>query len=99
MEQDIQTIDLETPIQFGDQEIKQLEIRKPNVAALQGVKLADLLQGDIAAVLTILPRVCTPSLTKGQINQLDVADVAQIAGSIMLFLQPKSVRAQLLQQQ
>ena len=38
-----QTIDLDTPVKMGDLEIKQLEIRKPNVQALQGVKIADLL--------------------------------------------------------
>jgi len=96
---DIQTVDLEKPVLMGTLEITTLEIRKPNVQALQGVKIADLLQGDVTAICTVLPRVCTPELTKTQINQLEPADLTQIAGAIMLFLQPKSVRAEVLRQQ
>ncbi len=94
-----QTIDLDTPVKMGDLEIKQLEIRKPNVQALQGVKIADLLQGDVNSICTILPRISSPTLTKAEINQLEPSDIAQVAGVVMIFLQTKSVRAQLLQQQ
>lgn len=96
---DVQTVDLETPVLMGTLEITTLEIRKPSVQALQGVKIADLLQGDVTAICTVLPRVCTPELTKTQINQLEPADLTQIGGAIMLFLQPKSIRAEVLRQQ
>ncbi|KRI03930.1 MULTISPECIES: phage tail assembly protein [Acinetobacter calcoaceticus/baumannii complex] len=96
---DIQTVDLEKPLMMGNLEIPSLEIRKPNVQALQGVKIADLLQGDVTSICTVLPRICTPELTKSQINQLEPADLAQIGGAIMLFLQPKSTRVQVLRQQ
>ncbi|KQE10877.1 phage tail protein [Acinetobacter pittii] len=96
---DIQTVDLEKPLLMGNLEIPSLEIRKPNVQALQGVKIADLLQGDVISICTVLPRICTPELTKSQINQLEPADLAQIGGVIMLFLQPKSTRVQVLRQQ
>lgn len=96
---DVQSIDLDSPIMMGTLEITSLEIRKPNVTALQGVKIADLLQGDINAICTVLPRICTPTLTKSQINQLEPSDLAQAGGVIMLFLQPKSVRVEVLRQQ
>lgn len=96
---DVQTIDLEKPVMMGNLEITTLEIRKPSTQALQGLKIADLLQGDVTAICTILPRVCSPELTKSQINQLEPADLSQIGGAIMLFLQPKSVRAEVLRQQ
>ena len=96
---EVQTVDLEKPVMMGNLEINTLEIRKPNVQALQGIKISDLLQGDVTAVCTVLPRVCTPELTKSQISQLEPADITQICGVIMLFLQPKSVRAEVLRQQ
>lgn len=95
---DVQTVDLEKPVMMGNLEISTLEIRKPNVQALQGIKISDLLQGDVTAICTVLPCVCTPELTKSQINQLEPADITQIGGVIMLFLQPKSVRAEVLRQ-
>lgn len=96
---DIQVIPLEVPIMMGTLEITSLEIRKPNVTALQGVKIADLLNGDVTAICTVIPRVSTPTLTKSQINQLEPSDLAQIGGALVLFLQPKSVRAEVLRQQ
>ncbi len=50
---DIQTVDLEKPLLMGNLEIPSLEIRKPNVQALQGVKIADLLQGDVISICTV----------------------------------------------
>lgn len=97
LQQDSHTIDLDEPIMMGETKITQLVIRKPNVRALQGVKIADLLQGDVSAICTVLPKVSSPTLTKQQIEQLEPADLAQIGGVMMTFLQPKSVRQQLLQ--
>lgn len=97
--QETQRIELDSPITMGDTTIDVLEIRKPNVQALQGVKIADLLQGDVSAICAVLPKISTPTITKSQVLQLDPADIAQIGGSLMLFLQPKSVRAELLQTQ
>lgn len=96
---DIQVIPLEVPLMMGTLEIKSLEIRKPNVTALQGVKIADLLNGDVTAICTVIPRVSTPTLTKSQINQLEPSDLAEIGGALVLFLQPKSVRVEHLRQQ
>lgn len=48
---DVQTVDLDSPIMMGNLEIKSLEIRKPNSEALQGLKIADLLQGDVSSIL------------------------------------------------
>ena len=67
---DVQTIPLETPLMMGSIEINALDIRKPNVPALQGVKIADLLNGDVTAICTVLPRISTPTLTKTQIKTL-----------------------------
>lgn len=97
--QDSQTIELDAPLMMGDTTITHLEIRKPNVQALQGVKIADLLQGDVTAICHILPKISNPTITKAQVQQLDPADIAQIGGAVMVFLQPKSVHAELLQTQ
>ena len=96
---DIQIVDLESPVMMGTLEINSIEIRKPNVTALQGVKIADLLNGDVTAICNVIPRVSTPTLTKSQINQLEPSDLAQIGGVLVLFLQPKSVRVEHLRQQ
>ncbi|MBK0062613.1 MULTISPECIES: phage tail assembly protein [unclassified Acinetobacter] len=96
---DVESIDLDQPIKMGSIEITQLEIRKPNVPALQGIKIAELLQGDVDAICKVIPRVTNPTLTRAQIIQLEPSDIAQIGAVLMLFLQPSSVRAAILQEQ
>lgn len=96
---EVQTVQLDAEIKMGDQTITELEVRKPNTQALSGVKIADLLQGDVNAICKVLPRVTTPTLTPSQVQQLEVSDIAQIGGALMLFLQPKSQRAEILRQQ
>ena len=96
---DVQTIELDADIQIGGEHLEKLDIRKPNAQALSGIKIADLLQGDVNAVLKVLPRVSTPTLTQQQAQHLEPCDIAQIGGALMLFLQPKSQRAEILRQQ
>lgn len=96
---DFHVIELDTPLMMGSKEITEVEVRKPNALALQGLKIADLLQGDVTAVLTLLPKVTTPTLTSAQTQQLDPCDIAQFGAVFITFLQPKSRRAALLQQQ
>lgn len=96
---DVEVITLDTSLMMGTQEITQVEVRKPNAKALQGLKIADLIQGDVNAVLTLLPKVTNPTLTPGQVQQLDPCDIAQFGAVFIAFLQPKSTRAALLQQQ
>lgn len=94
-----QTVYLDLPFKSGGIEVTKIDVRKPNVHALKGLKIADLLQGDVTSICTILPRISTPTLTPHDVNQLEPSDIAQVAGVIMLFLQTKSVRAELLQKQ
>ena len=82
---DVEVIYLDKPLKMGSMEITQLDIRKPNVMALQGVKITDLIQGDVTAICTVIPRVSSPTLTKAQINQLEPSDLAQIGAALMLF--------------
>lgn len=96
---DVQTIELDADIQIGGERLEKLDIRKPNAQALSGVKLRDLLEGDVNAVLKVLPRVSTPTLTSQQAQQLEPCDIAQVGGALMLFLQPKSQRAEILRKQ
>ncbi len=99
IQSETQTIDLDQPLKMGGLEVSKIEIRKPNTQALKGLKIADLLQGDVTSICTILPRISSPTLSQYDVNQLEPSDIAQVAGVIMLFLQTKSVRAELLQKQ
>lgn len=98
---DVEIIDLDTPFKLGQTEIKSVEVRKPSVMALRKVRIADILNGDVNSICILLP-LCTtnPTLTKHQLDTLiDPVDIIQMGASIIGFLQPKSVRAELAHQQ
>lgn len=90
MEQSENTVVFETPLKRGDSEIKQVELIKPTAGSLRGVRLADLCQSDVDALLTVLPRITLPSLTKAECNALDPIDLISLGGKVIGFLQTKS---------
>lgn len=91
MEQNENTVIFETPIKRGDTEITQVELIKPTAGSLRGVRLADLCQSDVDSLLTVLPRITSPSLTKAECNNLDPVDLISLGGKVIVFLTSKSV--------
>ena len=51
---------LDTPINRGDQTITRVQVRKPNAGALRGLSLVEVLQMNVTALQTLLPRVTEP---------------------------------------
>lgn len=90
MENKENVITLETPIIRGDLVISSIELIKPNSGALRGTRLADLAGSDVDALITVLPRITIPALTKADCAALDPVDLIVIAGKVIGFLSPKS---------
>ena len=90
MEQNENTVIFETSIQRGDTAITQVTLIKPTAGSLRGVRLADLCQSDVDSVLTVLPRITVPALTKPECNNLDPVDLIALSGKVISFLQSKS---------
>ncbi|KNA28337.1 hypothetical protein [Pantoea ananatis] len=55
--------------------ISQVELIKPTAGSIRGVRLAGLCQSDVDTLLTVLPRITLPSLTKASCNALDPIDL------------------------
>ena len=89
-------ITLETPLKRGDQAITSIWLRKPAAGELRGIALADLLRLDVAALITVLPRITSPALTSDEINRLDLPDLMQLGSEVAGFLVPKSAKVAFL---
>lgn len=85
------TITLDTPITRGASEITAITLRKPRAGELRGVTLTDLLQMDVTALQTVVPRISSPTLTKADMANLDPADLVQIGSVVAGFLLTKAV--------
>ena len=93
------TVTLETPIKRGDQVITSLSLRKPASGELRGVALADLLKLDVSALITVLPRITSPSLTAHEAGQLDLVDLTAIGAEVLGFFVSSAEKAAILPHQ
>ena len=82
-------IPLDTPLKRGETEITELQLRKPASGELRGLKLLDLLNGDVNATIRLVPRISEPTLTEQEVAALEPADLLSCADGIAAFLQKK----------
>lgn len=80
------TVTLTKPLMRGKSEIKDVELREPTAGELRGLKLVDLLNLDINALVTLIPRISTPALTADELRGLSFAQITQLGGGIADFL-------------
>lgn len=85
-----ETITLDAPIVRGEQTIAAISVRKPMAGELRGVNLMAIMQMDVSAAITLLPRITNPSLTTQEVERLDPADLLQFTTTVTSFLLPKS---------
>jgi len=90
---DDNTVTLDTPIRRGDTTIAQITLRRPKAGELRGIALTDLLQLDVTALQTVLPRISAPTLLKQDVAELDPADLVQLGTRVAGFLLPRSALA------
>lgn len=88
-------ITLETPVARAAGDIVSVTLRRPNAGALRGTKMADLLQGDVDALIRILPRITEPTLTAPEIEAMDPSDFGELAGAVIGFFLKAEQRAAL----
>lgn len=77
-------VQLPYPIKQGDNEITEITLRKPKAGEMRGLKTMDLLQMDIVAHGTLLPRIC-PEINKAMFEDLEPENLTVIQGCIVDF--------------
>lgn len=82
-------ITLEEPITRGKEKVDSITLRKPASGELRGLKLLDLLNGDVNATIRLVPRISNPTLTEQEVAALEPADLLGCADAIAAFLQKK----------
>lgn len=88
-------VTLDQPITRGDQVIEQLTLRKPAAGELRGIALAELPQLDVGAIIKLLPRITTPTITEHDARLMDPADLLDAGGKLASSLLKKAARAEL----
>lgn len=86
-------IKLHRPIVRGEHTITHLQLREPSAGELRGLSLAELLQMQTTALVTLLPRVTEPPITKPEASALSAPDLINLGGEVLGFLVPDQVAA------
>ena len=60
-----------------DKPVHEISLREPSAGELRGIRLFDLTQGDAEAVIKLLPRISSPTLTPAEANKLALRDFAR----------------------
>lgn len=86
-------VTLSAPIErAGAEPITAVLISKPTTSALRGLKLTDVLQMDVTAMLKLLPRVTQPALLPDDVAGLDPADLLAMSTVVVgFFMTPAQV--------
>ncbi|HDL7647121.1 TPA: phage tail assembly protein [Yersinia enterocolitica] len=80
---------LDTPLKRGDTLITEIEVYRPNAGSLRGVRLSDVAHSDVDALIIVLPRITSPTLTAAECGRLELPDLVALAGKVIGFLSPK----------
>lgn len=88
-------ITLQSPIKrgTGNEPIARLTVTKPLAGALRGLKLTDILQMDVAAMMILLPRITSPAITPDEAAALDLTDLMALSGTVVGFFMSPQERA------
>lgn len=93
------TVTLSEPIVLGETTITDLTLRKPKGGDLRGLSVQELVQGDANAMMSLVPRICTPTITSQHVAEMEVDDFASVANAVVGFFMSKSQKAMLAQLQ
>lgn len=89
---------LEHPIMIGEERLEWLTLRLPRAGELRGLNLLDLSQLDVDTLLTLLPRISTPTILRTFGAQLHPADLITIGKGVSGFFGSEKQRQELLEQ-
>lgn len=89
----VKHVTLDTPLTRGKDVITMVTVRKPTAGALRGARLQALMDMDVNAMMTVLPRVTEPVLQPQELNEMDPADLLSLSVELVTFLLPKSALA------
>ncbi|HAW49155.1 MAG TPA: phage tail assembly protein [Roseovarius sp.] len=78
-------ITLQTPVKRKDDQIKKVTLRQPSAGELRGLSLARLMQMDVSAIITVVPRISQPILDEAEVAALGPVDFAAIAQEVVGF--------------
>lgn len=87
------TITLSVPLKRGEQQITEVILHEPKSGALRGLSLGDVINAKVDAVITLVPRISEPKITEAEMRDMNLRDLAMLAGGISDFFLTEAEKA------
>ena len=82
----IQTgVTLTRPIVRGETSVDFVTLREPDAGAMRGLKLLDVMQMDVSALIRLIPRIAEPYLAEAEVALMGPADIARLGMAVVGF--------------
>jgi hypothetical protein len=81
----LNSVTLSAPLKIDGTEEKVISLRTPKAGELRGLKLTDLMQMDVQALMVVLPRITQPPLSGDQVASMSVVDLTRFGTKIIGF--------------
>ena len=82
----IQTgVTLTRPITRGETTVAAVTLREPDAGAMRGLKLLDVMQMDVSALIRLIPRIAEPYLSEAEVALMGPADIARLGMAVVGF--------------
>lgn len=82
---ELAAVSLSAPIDIDGAKEQLITLRKPKSGELRGLKLVDLMQMDVSALMTLLPRITQPPMSPQQVSDLDLKDLTRFGTKVIGF--------------
>lgn len=79
------TIQLKEPIPREGSDVTAVTLREPMPGELRGLKLAEILMMDVAALIKLVPRISDPALNEAEVAKMNARDFTQVGGTLVGF--------------
>lgn len=91
----MKTVIIHPPIERQGQKITEIMLRKPKAGELRGLKVLNLMQGDAAEVIELLPRISDPAILKVEAADLSSETIADLSLTVIgFFLREEESRSE-----
>jgi hypothetical protein len=91
------SVTLAEPIKREGGDILWLTLSKPNAGNMRGLKVPDIVNGDVNTIIALLPRIATPQIGAHEAEALEAEDIGEIAGAIFGFFMTETDKAKMAQ--
>ena len=79
------TVKLARPVKRDGGDVAEVTLVEPNAGSMRGLKQGDILEMNVTAMLSLLPRITRPALQPSELEVMGPRDFLELSKATVLF--------------